>query len=102
MKHKLSWIRQRMKQYGIDGSRVIDKTCATFSGWRGREITLWLEDHPEVKDYVVLDDNSLIVETHNDKFVKTTWPVGLTLPHTFEVLKRFGSKPDLIDEEEEC
>lgn len=98
IQHKISWLRKKMKQYGIDGSRVIDTTHATFSGWRGREITMWLDDNPQVKEYVVIDDNSLIVETHNHRFVKTSWPVGLTLPHAREAIRMFGVK---LDEDEE-
>lgn len=88
--HKLSWLKKKLKSYGIDGSLVIGKTPSLWGGLRGREISEWLEDHPDVKEYVVLDDNSLTTETHNKRFIKTTWGTGLTLPHVYETLKLFG------------
>lgn len=88
--YKMAWLKKKLREYGIDSSRVIGKTGVLFSGWRGREISDWLEDHPEVTEYIVLDDNSLVTETHNKRFIKTTWATGLTLPHVYEALKLFG------------
>lgn len=88
--HKLSWLKKTMKKYGIDSSRVIGVTPQTLSGYRGREISLWLMDHPEVTDYVIFDDNSLFDNSFDPKFVQTTWLAGLTLSHVYTALKKLG------------
>lgn len=90
IQHKLDWLKKKLKFYGIDSSRVIDVTPQTFSGVRGREIDQWLESHPEVEGYIVLDDNSLESPGHEAVFIKTTWATGLTLPHVYEALEKFG------------
>lgn len=43
---------------------------------RGCEVKQWLEAHPEVERYAILDDNS---DFHSDQHLfKTSWPFGLT------------------------
>ena len=88
--HKLGWLRKRLKTYGVDGSKVIGKTPQSFSGWRSREISEWLEDHPEVTEYIVIDDNSLGGTVHDHRFVKTKWDTGLTLQRVYDAMKLFG------------
>lgn len=36
---------------------LVGTTPRTFSGHRGREISLWLDEHSDVTNYVVLDDD---------------------------------------------
>lgn len=45
---------------------------------RGFEITEWLEKHPEVTRYAILDDNFDAGFLHKGNFFKTTWEKGLT------------------------
>lgn len=44
---------------------------------RGKEIELWLDNHSEVKDYIILDDNENLLEHQRDKFVKTSIYLGM-------------------------
>lgn len=55
--HTMDELKAKLAEYGVDSSRVIDQTPNTFSRHRGREIGMWLEDHPEVERFVVLDDD---------------------------------------------
>lgn len=54
---------------------VIDKT-PTLKGIRGAEVSAWLESHPEVDRYAILDDDS---DFYPDQpLFKTTFKDGLT------------------------
>lgn len=44
---------------------------------RGKEIELWLDNHSEVKDYIILDDNENLLDHQRDKFVKTSIYLGM-------------------------
>lgn len=90
----LDWLRAKLTSYGIDGSRVIDETPHTFSGPRGREINLWLEDHPEVTDYVIIDDSYIGGKFTEKEIVKTTWEVGMTLAHALQAIKILKEEDD--------
>ena len=49
---------------------VIDSTVVTFGHRiRGHEIREWLEDHPEVTSYVIIDDNSDMLDSQLDRFI---------------------------------
>lgn len=112
---EMDWLKAKLQSYGIDSSKVIDKTPRTFRGFnsgpRGTEISMWLKEHPEVTDYVILDDNSHMT-VHMHKFVQTSWDTGILLPHVHETIQRLkGEKvvppfatdyeEDLDDEETE-
>jgi HAD domain in Swiss Army Knife RNA repair proteins len=43
--------------YGVEAARIIGYTPRTMSRNRGHEIRMWLDDHPNVKKYVILDDD---------------------------------------------
>ncbi len=46
---------------------------------RGSEIQAWLDQHPEVTRYAILDDNAWMNEGEQQKnFFKTSWEIGLT------------------------
>ena len=44
---------------------------------RGKEIELWLDEHSEVKDYLILDDNQKLLDHQMDKFVQTSAFMGM-------------------------
>jgi hypothetical protein len=92
--HSMEYLLAKLEEYGIDSSRVIGKTPRAvgqgFSGApRGDDISEWLAEHPEVTDYVILDDNSDMT-VHMDKLVQTTWLDGLTLSIASTVIARLG------------
>lgn len=45
---------------------------------RGREIKAWLDTHPEVTRYAILDDSADMLPEQLPNFFKTSWVVGLT------------------------
>lgn len=45
---------------------------------RGHEIKDWLDHHPEVTKYAILDDNSDMLPEQMSSFFQTTWDDGLT------------------------
>lgn len=93
---QLEWLQNKLQSYGIDSSRVIGKTPVKYSGVRGQEISLWLEEHPEVTKFVILDDNR-IGDGYEEKgvVIKTTWATGLTLPLVYDTITVLGGvKPN--------
>lgn len=57
---------------------IIGHTTLEDKKVRGDEIQEWLDEHPEVTDYAILDDTSDAGEGHGDHFFKTTFYRGLT------------------------
>lgn len=98
--YEMDWLKEKLEEYGIDSSRVIGKTPRIFRGFnsaeRGHEISEWLEEHPEVTDYVILDDNSDMT-VHMDKLVKTSWLDGLTLGIAATVIAKLGGDSKGLD-----
>lgn len=45
---------------------------------RGREIKAWLDQHPEVTRYAILDDDSDMLPEQQPNFFQTTWARGIT------------------------
>lgn len=45
---------------------------------RGYEIKTWLDAHPEVTSYAIIDDDSDMLPEQLPHFFKTTWAEGLT------------------------
>jgi hypothetical protein len=93
----LEWLKEKLNSYHIKGNRVIDKTPDLFASMlnsnRGIEINQWLSEHPEVKHYIVIDDNDEGISTLHgwDKFVKTEWESGMTWQHAQEAIHKFAT-----------
>lgn len=45
---------------------------------RGREIKAWLDNHPEVTKYAILDDENDMLPEQQENFFKTSWQTGIT------------------------
>jgi len=99
----LDWLKAKLSEYGIDSTRVIDVTPSlrvrmSQYAERGEEIKAWMDAHPEVTNYVILDDNYIgppYQENHIEagpNFVKSTWNVGLTLTLAVEAVKILDGK----------
>lgn len=54
---------------------------------RGYEIKAWLDEHPEVNRYAILDDDSDMLEEQLPHFFKTTWEKGITEEIAEKVIK---------------
>ena len=67
--------RQDVREQVID---FIDITPDFYDKPRGAEIQDWLDKHPEVTCYAILDDDSDMLDSQLPNFFKTTWAEGLT------------------------
>jgi len=83
-----------IKQIGEDlRLPIIDATPIKLDGVRGEEIAMWLRDHPEVTQWVIVDDDSDMLPNQQKRFVKTTMADGLQFHHYQKIRKLFGMKP---------
>ena len=60
-------------------SKTVVGTTPHLSKARGHEIQNWLESTPSASNYVIIDDDSDMLETQMDHFVKTDNVLGFTL-----------------------
>jgi hypothetical protein len=78
------------RENDLDPDRMIGRTGAARDK-RGHEIQAWLDHHPEVTRFVIVDDDSDM--EHLEAFhVKTDFAVGLTLLHN-ETIKMILHPP---------
>lgn len=61
-------------------AEVIGVTPRKMSGYRGEEIGIWLNEHPEVEFFVILDDGS-DMDPHSDRLVQTDCEEGIQDRH---------------------
>jgi hypothetical protein len=67
-----------------DDSKIYAGEC------RGRQIQEYLEDHPEIENYVIIDDDSDMMECQLDNFVHTKFEDGFidsALEKAIKILK---------------
>ena len=64
------------------------KTGNSQTGCRWLEIEQWLQDHPEVTKYVIIDDND--DQFPKDNFIQTNQEIGLTYNQLGIALKKLG------------
>lgn len=75
------------------GVKLHDRTPRlTESMVRGKEIQMWLDAHPEVEKYAILDDDSDMLVSQAPNFFKTDWKVGLTEEISQAVTEHLGLK----------
>lgn len=67
---------------------VIDKTPSL--GVRGDEIQAWLDAHPDVTTYAILDDDSDMTDEQLPNFFQTTFDDGLTEEIALAVTKHLS------------
>jgi hypothetical protein len=60
------------------------KTPVIEPGHRGKEIKMWLDQHPDINEFVILDDDSDVLEVFSDKFVRTDYYDGLQAEHYYK------------------
>lgn len=65
--------REELKRNGI---YWIDVTPGF--GIRGKEVSVWLNDNPEVTNYAILDDNDEFSDIQQSHFVQTDPALGIT------------------------
>lgn len=97
----LEQLRIKLNEYHVDGSRIIDKTGRRHDADRGLEIQDWLDAHPEVTHYIVIDDNDWgIVQAHPpEKFVRTSWDFGgFQFGHLAEAIEKLKTPKKAKDD----
>jgi hypothetical protein len=68
-----------LKNAGLrNGIEIIGCTPWLDGKQRGDEITVWLKEHPDVKNYLIFDDDSNMT-CHMDRLVKCDPVVGFTM-----------------------
>ena len=68
------------------------KTQEAYPSHRGEEINLWLGNHPEEIDYVIIDDDENILEEQKNWFIRTDINEGMIEEHYYKVRQIF--QPD--------
>lgn len=58
---------------------------------RGTEVKLWLDLHPEVSDYIIIDDDDNILEEQKINYVKTSLHSGMKNEHYNRVRAIFST-----------
>lgn len=71
-------LRDELRKYRIE---FYGFTPELLSGHRGAEIDAWLSEHPEVENFVILDDR-WDIEPNKDHWVKTSMSRGLDKEET--------------------
>lgn len=66
------------------------KTPVTKSGVRGEEIKLWLDAHPDVKDYKILDDDCILLDQQEKHWIRTDMEEGMTSANMKKLLNWAG------------
>lgn len=76
---------------------VVEKVCAFIdttpslpTGFRGDEVKWWLERHPEVERYAILDDDEDFWK--DQPLFRTTWAAGLTDEIADQVIDYLNAK----------
>lgn len=57
---------------------ILDITPTSSSGFRGDEIRAWLNGHPEVERYAIVDDDEDMLPGQMGCLFKTNWKEGIT------------------------
>ena len=79
-------VHHQLRLKGIDFVDTTPReTDITMS--RGAEIKEWLNNHPEVEKFVILDDDELQIEEYLPYHVKTNFKYGLTREKAAEAIK---------------
>lgn len=86
--HSLDELRNMFSKNTISSEKVIDATPAV-SRYRGEEIESFLNIHPEVTEFVILDDDT-DMKPYRHRLVKTDSRNGLTFVDAENVIKMFG------------
>jgi hypothetical protein len=91
----LEAVKDVLKANGIDPRRILDITGHEVSpdsrDHRGYQVECWLDRHPEVKNFAILDDHDDFVPLR-DHLVQTNPYVGLTQANVEKVLEILEEK----------
>ena len=80
--------REFVEECGIPIMDVTDNG----PGNRGTQIQRWLDDHPEVEIYAIVDDDSDMLDTQRPFFVQTEFAYGLTEGLAYRLAYKLGGE----------
>jgi hypothetical protein len=91
-KHKtLNALQEIFKVNNLLPDRMIGTTPVDPDRYRGKEIELYLKDHPEVTSFVIIDDDTDMLP-YLHRLVKTDSRNGLTFTDAEKVIEMLGEK----------
>lgn len=71
--------------------KIHSKTPPPWEGsTRGMEIQAWLDKHPEVEKYAILDDDPDMLDSQLPNFFKTSFSTGLTEETMYKVINHLN------------
>lgn len=87
----LEALKKIFEENDILADRMIGTTPVAEDLYRGDEIQTYLKDHPEVTEFVIID-NEDGVKPYLDRLVQTNSSNGLTFTDAEKVIEMFGGK----------
>ena len=92
---KLGAMKEYFNNLGVDGKNIIGWTESLHT-IRGIEIKEWLGRHPDVTDYVILDDSSDMLPEQMPFFVLCDGKFGVSSENYFQMMKLLGGSESAI------
>jgi hypothetical protein len=92
---KLALMQDYFYKLGLRRNLVIGWTESLHT-IRGIEIQEWLERHPEVNNYVILDDSSDMLPEQMEFFVRCDGKVGVSSENYFQMLRILGGSESAL------
>lgn len=93
---RLDWWDKSLTELGFKPGTFVGIT-KTHRTLRGTEIKEWLDEHPEVEDYAILDDDSDMLEEQFCKFHHVDRWFGLTPNHLYRIKRQFNHKTNYYE-----
>jgi hypothetical protein len=69
---------------------TIDQTPRIDNGMRGLEIKAWLDEHADVENYVILDDDDDMLLTQTSHFIQTDSYLGISVRDVEKCISMLG------------
>jgi hypothetical protein len=92
LNYSLQELADIFAKYGWEDAPFVSETGrGGINTVRGDEIKQWLDAHPEVTNYVIIDDDSDMLDEQLPHFVNTSGTTGFTLVNLCEALTIFGA-----------
>jgi hypothetical protein len=92
--HTQTEMEQHLRKYGWKGEFHDDWKTDEDGPVRGWEIERWLGNHRDVTNYIILDDNSDMLDSQKFHFVQTDEWNGLTAQNYWQMEKIFRKDPN--------
>lgn len=90
-------LKEIFKENNLLPERMIGTTPIAESRYRGDEIKQYLDEHPEVTEFCIIDDDS-DMEPFMNRLIKTDSRNGLTFTDAEKVIQMFGGTKNEKDD----